>query len=278
MKQLKVLALLLCAVLLCSCKATYQIQDELPGLPAQEHEEPIPAEPIYGFKEEVRAKEFRHEDGGELYASYEYRFLMMYVENEEALSGEALETAQRNVEKFNELMQQELDEAVAYGEQTGEDLYGGYMALSDEVALSAVRQGQILTVVKQGFYYGGGAHPYTYTSTHTFDLTLGQFIDPAQIGDDPEAFRVQAGQMLIEYAESLGEDYTEGFWEDYAEIISRWNDAAVIFGEEGMKVVFSIYELGPYAMGPVELRLTYEELSEAIGEGGLEHLGIDLTT
>lgn len=272
MKRLKLLALLLCALLLCSCVS---MQDEQLPSSAQKQEESVPTEPVYGFKDEVRAKEFRHEDSGELYASYEYRFLMMYVENEDALSGEDLAVAQRNVEAFNTLMRQELDEAVSDGEQMGNDPYGGDMPLADEATLSVVCQGQIITIVRQGYYYGGGAHPFGYTSTYTFDLTLGQFIDPAQIGDDPESFRVQAGQLLVEHAESLGEDYTSGYWDDYAEIISHWNNAAVIFGADGMTVIFSVYELGPYAMGPVELHLTYEELAAAIGADGLRHLGVD---
>ena len=41
-----------------------------------------------------------------------------------------------------------------------------------------------------------------------------------------------------------------------------------------MTVTFSAYELGPYAMGPVELTLSYEVLAQAIGEGGLAHLGV----
>ena len=83
-----------------------------------------------------------------------------------------------------------------------------------------------------------------------------------------------AAEALIRHAESLGEEYTEGFWADYRDIISRWNETAVYFDETGMTVIFSAYELGPYAMGPVELTLTYAELADMIGDGGLSHLGI----
>ena len=86
-------------------------------------------------------------------------------------------------------------------------------------------------------------------------------------------FRAKAAELLIAKAEGLGEEYTEGFWPDYADIISGWNEAAVLFDASGMTVIFSVYELGPYAMGPVELFLTYAELAEAIGEDGLAHLG-----
>lgn len=41
-----------------------------------------------------------------------------------------------------------------------------------------------------------------------------------------------------------------------------------------MTVVYSPYELGPYALGTVELRADYRELAELLGPGGLERLGL----
>ena len=40
-----------------------------------------------------------------------------------------------------------------------------------------------------------------------------------------------------------------------------------------MLVIFSPYELGPYSMGSVELRLSYEELADLVGPGGMARLG-----
>ena len=245
--------------------------------------EPEPAAPVeaeYVFEDAVQAKDFTTEDGT-VVASYRYHVPMMSLGNAEELSKETLEIAERNVTAFNEQMLQILNDAVKYGEELGEESYEGfncgYMPFADEKVLSVVRQGQILNVSEQCYFYGGGAHPFAYADSYTFDLTLGQFIDPLQIGDDPEVFRVQVGQLLVAQAESLGEDYVAGFWSDYAEIISKWNETAVFFETNGMRVIFPVYELGPYAMGPVELFLTYEELADAIGENGLARLGVKLT-
>ena len=41
-----------------------------------------------------------------------------------------------------------------------------------------------------------------------------------------------------------------------------------------MLVIFSRYELGPYSMGSVELRLSYEELADLVGPGGMARLGL----
>ena len=277
MKKYIITLLMMFALMLCGCSE----QGNGINAPAAQDEQPspevtAPAEPIYGYEEKTCERAFTDESTGEIYAGYKYSVPMLGVVNADELSEETLALAQRNVEVFNAQMQKILDDAVAYGEElafeTGSAPFG--LALADEKTLSVSCMGQIMTVVADGYFYGGGAHPYTYTDSYTFDLTVGQFIDPTQIGDDPEYFRVTAAALLVTKAESLGEDYTSGYWSDYAEIISRWNEAAVLFSESGMTVIFSAYELGPYAMGPVELVLTYEELAEAIGEGGLVHLGV----
>lgn len=282
MNRLKLLSLLLVLVL-CACAVT-QPGDENEGNLEQniqtEPENNDIAEPLYGFEDVTQARQFVDESSGRVYASYNYRMPMMRLNVPDGLSEKELTTAQRNAEVFNAQMQLLMDEAVAFGEEMAQELEGGYfsmnseMSAADEKVMSVWQTGQILTVFVNGYFYSGGVHPYVYTDSYTFDLTVGQFIDPAQIGDDPEAFRVQAAALLVVKAESLGEEYTSGYWDDYAEIISNWNDTTVLFDDTGMTVIFSAYELGPYAMGPVELQLTYEELADVIGQGGLEHLGV----
>lgn len=282
MDRLKLLSLLLVLVL-CGCAAA-QPGNENPGDLEQniqtEHENAEDAKPLYEFEDVTQARQFVDESSGKVYASYNYRMPRMHINTQDGMSEDELAAAQRNADTFNTQMQILMDNAVAFGEEMAQDLESGYFAMNsempatDEKLMSVIQTGQILTVFANGYFYGGGAHPHAYVDSYTFDLTVGQFIDPAQIGDDPEAFRVQAAALLVAQAESLGEDYTSGYWDDYAEIISNWNDTTVLFDETGMTVIFSAYELGPYAMGPVELQLTYEELAGVIGQGGLERLGV----
>ena len=251
---------------------------ELMPAPQQETAPVQEETPQYLFENTLCAEKQIHSDSGEMIGYYAYALPQMSIGNEECLTDAARTTALRNVEIFNARMSEILEDAVLYGDEMlwdqkllVEEEYAPFVAC-DEVTSSVCRSGQIVTVVSQCYYYGGGVHPYSYTVTYTFDLSAQQFIDPAQIGDHPENFRTAAAELLIAQAESLGEDYTEGYWPDYRDIISRWNETAVIFDESGMTVIFSAYELGPYAMGPVELTLTYEELADAVGEGGLAHL------
>ena len=274
MKRRMIAFALLCAMLLCGCSE--QVSNDRSQSQEPEQSVTVPAEPIYGYAEETREHIFMDDSTGEIYASYKYTVLMLGIINEDELDEEKLALARHNVEVFNTRMQSILDDAVEYGEELAAEVNGVSFAmpLADEKTLAVTCAGQIMSVIVDGYFYGGGAHPYVYTQSYTFDLKLGQFIDPAQIGDDPETFRLKAAELLVAKADALGEDYTAGYWDDYAEIISHWNDAAVLFDEKGMTVTFSVYELGPYAMGPVELFVTYEELAEAIGAGGLEHLGV----
>ena len=270
MKKLRWITLLLCAAILCLTACAD------PGI-----EQP-PAKAIYGYEDTLRENIFTEEESGIVYATYRYLVPMLRVANAGELDAETLATAQRNTEAFNAKMQEILDESVAYGEELaqghveGEAFSGTGMPLADEKELSLSMTGDIISVMADGYFYGGGAHPYSYTISYTFDLSSGEFIDPIQIAGDSEAFRTQAATLLVAKAESLGEDYTAGFFPDYAETISHWNERAVLFDKTGMTVIFSVYDIGPYAMGPVELHLTYAELAEAIGESGLARLGITL--
>ncbi len=283
MKRVKWLVWLLSVAMLCACGANELQQKATPEAPQSEQVDTpvdeLSSTPCYTYEDKVVSCQFTDEESGVLYAMYRYSVPMMRVENVDDLTEEALVIAQRNVESFNAQMQKLLDDAVVFGEETaaavaeGDFVQIGTTYATDEKELVVTQTGQILTIRADGYYYSGGAHPMVYTSSYLFDLVLGQFIDPTQIADDPEQFRTQTAELLVAQAESLGEEYTAGFWSDYVEIIGHWNDAAVLFDAEGMTVIFSVYELGPYAMGPVELFLPYEALADALGAGGLAHLG-----
>lgn len=277
MRKSNVLALLLCALLLCACAANQpggeNVQDNEPQITQPE----LTDVPVYTYEDQLASRQFTDEASGVFYATYTYSVPMMQIANADLLTEDALAAAQRNMDAFNERMQSIFDESVAYGEELGAEYdaeYSNMWPIADEKRMTASQTGDIITVRADCYYYGGGAHPYAFVSTYTFDLAAGVFVDPTQIGDDPEAFRTHTAALLVMKAESLGEEYTEGYWDDYAEIIARWNEGAVLFDETGMTVIFAPYDLGPYAMGSVELHLTYEELSEAIGEGGLRLLGV----
>ena len=210
---------------------------------------------------------------------YAYQLVTLSVPNLEELPPEAAETARRNMENFNSKMTALMDESVEVGQVMMEDagqLYGEQetagLPFYDETSAACWQTGDILNVRVSGSSYAGGAHPNRCDVGYLFDLRSGQFIDPTQIAENPEKFRAGAAALLTERAEALA--CRSQYWSDYAEIIAHWNEGTVLFDGDGMLAVYSPYLLGPYSMGEVELRLTYEELAELAGPGALEHLGM----
>lgn len=284
MKRRLFALLAVCAVALSAC-AGMAISDPAP-LMELERDLPAPAEaesfemPEYEVVPFTSGNLVRSEDGEEVtLASYNYQTILLVLHNEGAVSPEDAETAARNVEAFNAKMRTIHGELSEQGEAlAGEarEFYETFGPLSaeyeDDVTMAADFQGDIVSVCMERYTDAGGAHPNRYASCWLFDLAGGQFIDPTQIAEDPEAFRTGAAELLLEQAEAL-EAHTD-FWPEYKDIIARWNEGAVLFDAEGMLVVFSHYVLGPYTMGTVELRLDCEQLAELVGTGGMARLGI----
>lgn len=247
--------------------------------PESEYEKPVyQLEPSYLADKQYYA----NGNSGDELAHYTYQLDALSITNLEQVSPEDAEAAQRNIAAFNNKMSGLLDDLVAFGKAMGDDAatlyvqestvftYGGFY---DETTSACYQAGDVVSVRLDTSSYAGGAHPNYYTSGYLFDLRTGQFIDATQLAEDPEAFRSGVAELLVEKADAI-EDNRDGYWPDYTDILSRWNEGAVLFDGEGMLVVYSPYDIGPYAMGMVELRLSYDELAEVIGQSGAEHLGI----
>lgn len=231
-------------------------------------------EPVYQF-EETTAQEEYPADGNAVAARYSCRLLMLTVPNLESLSPEDEEIAEQNMENFNSKMHSLMINAVDTGQTIMTGLAEGVDSAAEayyiETAAGWVRTGQVVSVRVDNVSYTGGAHPNRYADSYLFDLEAGQYIDPLQLADDPEAFRTGAAALLLEKAEE--HPVFDSFWQDYPELIARWNEGTVLLDDQGIEVVYSPYAIAPYAMGDVELLLTWEELSPLLGSGGMERLG-----
>lgn len=279
MRHFAAALLALCVCLLPACARLAGAAPPPPVQPEDAPSAPPPVEPDYQVDASTVENTFAAEDGTEV-ARYAYTLLTLSVVNGEELSAEEAEAAERNMDAFNEIMTALMEKSAETGRLMGEDALSRYtsrdrngLSYYDETSASAVLRGQVISVRLENSSYTGGAHPNWYVSGLLFDLRTGQFINPIQVADTPEAFRTGAAEVLLEKLKDQG-DILKSCWPEYPEIISRWNEGTVLFDAEGMLVVFSPYELGPYSMGKVELRITYEEMSPLVGEGGLRRLGV----
>lgn len=227
-------------------------------------------EPDYQFEEMTETV-----PGGSESVRCSCQLMRLSVSNLERLSPEDTIAAERNLENFNSRMNSLLESCMGRADQFMEefaDSRGG--PYYDETSASCTLTGQIISVRLDNSSYTGGAHPNRYTESLLFDLDAGQFTDPVELTDNPATFLEGTAELLLEKAEA--HPAYEFFWQDYTDLIARWNEGTVLFDSEGMEVLYSPYEIAPYAMGEVELRLSWEELAELIGPGGLARLGVEL--
>lgn len=229
-------------------------------------------EPDYQF-EEMIAREAYPDDGETI--RYSCRVMLLSVANLELLSPEDALAAERNMENFNGRMRSLLEVYTGRAAQLMEELSdsrgGPYY---DETSASCTLTGQVISVRLDSGSYTGGVHPNRYAEGLLFDLQAGQFTDPVQLADDPASFLSGTAELLLEKAEA--HPAYDSFWQDCTDLIARWNEGTVLFDSEGMEVVYSPYEIAPYGIGEVELRLGWEELAELLGPGGLARLGVEM--
>lgn len=274
MKKELAVFLTACTLLLAAC-AGLAASDPV-SLASREETQEAREEPEYGAKTIAAEEWFYAEDGEEL-AHYKYTLPAIYVNNEDALSAEDAEKAGQAVDTYNAMMESLLEDYKERGTAIYNDALEIYQTGTltepyyDTVCSGGWEAGDILSNCVVTYTYTGGAHPNSYHRGYLFDLKSGQFIDPTQLADDPAAFRTGVEKLLLEKAEE--DARRENFWEDYADVIARWNEAGLEFDELGLSVIFSPYELGPYTCGEITLRLGWEELEPLLGPGGMERLG-----
>lgn len=275
MKREIAVFLLGCTLLLAAACAGLAASDPVP--PADQPEtQAANVEPEYGSRTITAEDRFSTEDGEEL-AHYQYVLPAIFVSNAEALSAEEAERAGQVADAYNGMMESLLEDYKGRGTAIYNDALEvcqmGELAepYYDTVSSGGWEAGDILSNCMVAYTYTGGAHPNSYHISYLFDLKKGQFIDSTQLADDPEAFRAGVEALLLEKAEEHPE--RESFWEDYAGVIARWNEAGLQFDELGLAVIFSPYELGPYSCGEITLRLSWEELEPLLGPDGLARLG-----
>lgn len=136
---------------------------------------------------------------------------------------------------------------------------------------------RIISVAGLYYSYTGGAHPNTWQLGWNFDLEEGAFFGPELLADGTELQEAVSGE-IIRQAQIPLEDGTvpaEWYWEDYEAIITNWTSYTVSFDGEGMVVIFSSYELAPYAAGPQIFRVSYEWLEPYLSAHGRALLGLE---
>ena len=208
---------------------------------------------------------------GRLLAEYRYEIPVMT-----AVDG-APETVVALTEAFNGKMGELLGACMNTGRQLGtwgrEDprVEPGDLYYSDQLTAVWREQGEVLSVTFQRYEDQLGPHPNVTYSSYLFDLDRGCYIDPLELADDPEVFRATVEERILEEIRE-DEELLAGLYEDYQDVVARWNEACVSLEEGELAVTFTAYTLAPHGAGAPSFRVPYREAG--LGEGGLGRLGI----
>jgi hypothetical protein len=164
-------------------------------------------------------------------------------------------------------------EDYAFRKAEGIEGPGGY---DIELDCTVYRAGRMVSVRGLYYVYIGGAHPNTAHLAWNFDLESGDFFGPEHLGGEElrTAVTEELKRQSTLRAQEYGAEPAELYWTDYESILADWQSAAVSFGDTGMTVAYSPYELAPYAFGPQIYEIPYEFLEPYLSLQGMDLLGL----
>jgi hypothetical protein len=232
-----------------------------------------------------------HAEDGTLLAAYRFALPELKVVREDGTpvtepENEAEEQALAVLSGFNEKFSkwaqaEEFQEIVSWAQEHYDmcvadnmEWYGCYTL---ELDCEVYQTEHMVSVSGMYYSYTGGAHPNTWTLSWNYDLEMGEFFSPELLGEGTELQDAVTAEIIRQAQIPMEDGYVpvEMYWEDYEEIIANWPCYAVTFRDGGMDVVFSAYELAPYAAGPQEFHLSYEFLEPYLSEQGKVLLGLE---
>ena len=285
--------ILISILLLSGCAATAVVSEPNPPVPEAEPpvETILPQEEIsYTMEVSVWSDEALAEDGTQL-AIYRFALPELKAVREDGTQiveaqNEAEEQALSMITAFNEKFgkwaaAEEFHEIVTWAEEQyaamlaeGHEWYAPYTL---ELDCTVYQTEHMISVSGIYYSYTGGAHPNTWLLGWNYDLETGEFFSPEVLSEGTELQDAVTSEIIRQAQIPTEEGYipVEMYWEDYEEIIANWPSYAVAFGEEGMDVVFSAYELAPYAAGPQTFHLSYAFLQPHLSQQGAALLGLE---
>lgn len=126
----------------------------------------------------------------------------------------------------------------------------------------SVLNNKYLTVDTYYYWYAGGAHGMPGIDQYVFDMDTGDQVYAADMfAGTEEDFKVMVANAVVEdYNNNPDRYYIEkGEVYDTAYEYAGFNSTTIKFMEDGVHVYFAPYSLGPYAMGFIDVVLSYKD-------------------
>lgn len=150
-----------------------------------------------------------------------------------------------------------------------------YYYPSDEewqISGTTLLSGHYLAINMSGYNYAGGAHGMPYEDQYLFDLNTGDYIEFSDLyeGTEDELKEVVAEATKLNCEEIIANGeyygYTPYYSDDPDEVYDEAYELVSLdsvsfeFTEEGVRVVYAPYDMGPFASGFIYVTVPYEDL------------------
>lgn len=134
---------------------------------------------------------------------------------------------------------------------------------TDNVSISR-NDGKSLALMYSGYEYLGGAHGYYWSYGYNFDVKSGKRLEITDVVKDIKGFYdAVEGILDSEYADDLYDNYKEMYKENYEQDPTRYN---WIMTHSGVDVIFTPYELAPYASGQQVVNVSFSKYPELFND------------
>ena len=119
-------------------------------------------------------------------------------------------------------------------------------------------------------YFSGAAHPNSLTQVFNYDITGGELIEVSDFFKSEsnylEAISEFAENELLEKFKDENELLREMIKSGTAAEAENYRNVGI--SEDGLIIIFDPYRVAPYALGPQEVKIPYENLKEQIDPDG----------
>jgi hypothetical protein len=209
--------------------------------------------------------------------------------------GEVRELAEQVANGFNIWYYQRLQQAGSWVDEmsvTAEEDYTasagnsnswqGDVIYSDTTGQTFWTNGRLLCVTSTECSFSGGAHAITLKSSAGFDLKNGGQVTLTDLTDDPKQMKRTVREELVRQAQERrapeDDEYAEGkvaFFDDWEETLDDWMERTVVFSDDGMQVIFGVYDIAAFVYGDQVFTIPYQMIEPCLNSYGKTLLDLE---
>jgi hypothetical protein len=118
-------------------------------------------------------------------------------------------------------------------------------------------------------YTAGAAHPAFYTSVLNYDIKENKEIEISDLFiEDSDYLTILSDSIIQKLSEQMLADfeYADTDWIESGAAPEEIDYAAFVFDADGLFFTFDPYIVGPYAIGPQNVTVPYDEIGEIIND------------